>query len=170
MRKHNIAHFMSADGEIFTPVRQQWLDEVYIEINLLKNKNPGIRFFVKTEIDHGHSVYTLFVRPNHTNKLLTINVTNMLTSSKSHMLNKGVHWVSIPNYRDGLEKFNWLPIERSFPARWTEGVMQITISTRNVKIPPKGDRLTIIYEALDSAVWVYKDIYKTYNHRRKHYF
>ena len=62
MRKDNVAHFMSVDCEISTPVCQQLVDLEMINIEKLKREPIGIGAIVQTKLSTGKIIYSLFIK------------------------------------------------------------------------------------------------------------
>ena len=57
MRKDNIAHFMSVDCEISTPICQQLVDLEMINIERLRNEPIGVGAVVQTNLSTGKIIY-----------------------------------------------------------------------------------------------------------------
>ena len=62
MRKDNIAHFMSVDCEISTPICQQLVDLEMINIERLKTELIGVAAIVQTNLSKGKIIYSLFIK------------------------------------------------------------------------------------------------------------
>ena len=62
MRKDNIAHFMSVDCKISTPICQQLIDLQMINIKRLKTKPIGVGAIVQTNLSNGKIIYSLFIK------------------------------------------------------------------------------------------------------------
>ena len=62
MRKDNIAHLMSVDCEISSPICQQLVDLEMINIERLKTVPIGVGAIVQTNLSNGKIMYSLFIK------------------------------------------------------------------------------------------------------------
>ena len=170
MRKDNIAHFMSVDCEISTPILQQLVDLEMIDIEKLKNEPIGIGAIVQTKLSTGKIIYSVFVKEKSDEIVTAAIIVQCLDSLRTAMIEEQIKSVSISKIGDGLEKNHWLPIEITVRARWKTEIPKLTICTGEVVIPRLDDRLGIISEAHDSAIGGHKGIAKTYHRVRERYF
>ena len=62
MRKDIIAHFMSVDCEVSTPICQQLVDLEMIDIDKLKIEPIGVGAILQTKLSTGKIIYSLFIK------------------------------------------------------------------------------------------------------------